>query len=261
MTFFYSRRAALKGFVASVAGAAAAQETRAGEPQVKPVAAGTQPPGVCVLFPQAVEGPYYFDPHLVRADITEGKPGVRVELVLDLIELGSCAALANARIDVWHADAGGVYSGYAHQGDGRDVSTKGATYLRGTQMTNAQGRAKFSTVYPGWYPGRTPHIHIKAFLNDTEMLTGQVYFPDALSARIYREREPYNRRPTPDTTNEQDFIFKTGEREGGGTVLAVAEAADVVTASLVIAVDRTGDAVRRAEGWGSRLRRWLGGRS
>ncbi len=108
---------------------------------------------------------------------------------------------------------------------------------------------------------RTQTGALKAFLNDTEMLTGQVYFPDALSARIYREREPYNRRPTPDTTNEQDFIFKTGEREGGGTVLAVAEAADVVTASLVIAVDRTGDAVRRAEGWGSRLRRWLGGRS
>lgn len=253
-----SRRMALQSLFAGVAAPASVSTARADE-AAKPVPPAAQPPGICVLFPQAVEGPYYFDPGLVRADITEGKPGLPVTLQLDLIEVGSCQPLANARIDVWHADAGGIYSGYGRQGDARDVSTRGATYLRGTQTTNASGRATFDTVYPGWYPGRTPHIHVKAFLDHKTMLTGQIYFPDDLSARIYATHEPYKSRPVADVSNERDFIFKQAEREGGGIVMAVAEERERLTASLVIAVDRSGKAADNQQGLGSRVRRWLGG--
>jgi protocatechuate 3,4-dioxygenase beta subunit len=254
-----SRRSALKGLFGGTAGTLAAQPAAAQE-AAGPVAPAAQPQGICVLFPQAVEGPYYFDPGLVREDITEGRPGAAIKLVLDVIEYGSCQPIANVRVDVWHADAGGIYSGYAGQGDDRSISTKGEKYLRGTQTTNAQGRVTFATVYPGWYPGRTPHIHIKALLDAKEMLTGQVYFPDALSQRIYHEREPYKSRPDADTTNAGDFIFRQGEREGGGTVLAIAETPELITASLIIAVDRSGNAAKRAHGWGQRIRDWFTGR-
>lgn len=256
------RRTALRNLVIGTAGASLTAspvraQTAAPSPAAAPSAA-SQPEGVCVLLPQAVEGPYYFDPKMVRSDITEGRPGAPLTLVLRVIEHGLCAPISNARVDVWHADASGVYSGYAGQGDARDVTTKGQTYLRGTQMTDADGRVTFNSVYPGWYPGRTPHIHVKVFLDEQTVLTGQIYFPDEMSARIYRQRAPYNARPVADTANTTDFIFKAGEREGGGTVLAMAETPERLTASLLIAVDRTGEAAKRALGWGDRIRTWLG---
>ncbi|MGE0854973.1 MAG: intradiol ring-cleavage dioxygenase, partial [Hyphomicrobiaceae bacterium] len=200
-----------------------------------------------------VEGPYYFDPKLVRADITEGKPGLRLDLVLKIIDKASCAPMGNVRIDVWHCDAGGVYSGYAGQGDDRGTSTKGQHYLRGTQTTDAKGMVTFKTVYPGWYPGRTPHIHIKALLDEKSVLTGQIYFPDDMSARVYKAHAPYNARPSPDQTNETDFLFRQGQKEGGGIILAMEEGAAGVTGTLLIAVDRSGEAARRAQGFWQRM--------
>lgn len=226
--------------------AAAAETTPANQQQ-----------GTCVLLPQAVEGPYYFDPNLVRADITEGKTGVPLKLMLRVIEAGPCTPMSNLRVDVWHADAGGVYSGYEHQGDDRSVSTKGQTYLRGTQISNADGMATFDSVYPGWYPGRTPHIHVKVFLDTKTLVTGQIYFPDDVSKKIYATREPYSLRPTPDTTNDTDFIFAEGQREGGGTVLSVNEEGEKVVAALLIAVDKTG-AAAHAGGVRGFFRRLIG---
>ncbi|MGE3066806.1 MAG: intradiol ring-cleavage dioxygenase, partial [Hyphomicrobiaceae bacterium] len=229
----------------------------AAEPAAAETTPALQPQGVCTLFPQAVEGPYYFDPHLVRGDITEGRPGLPMRLDLRVIESGSCRPIAGARVDVWHADAGGIYSGYAGQGDARSVSTKGQVYLRGTQMTDGNGAVAFTSIYPGWYPGRTPHVHVKVFLDTRTLVTGQVYFPDALSARIYRERQPYAGRPVPDTTNATDGIFRSGQRDGGGIVFAVLDQPDLLVASLTLAVDRSGAAARRADGWLGALRRLI----
>lgn len=206
-----------------------------------------QPQGTCTLFPRTTEGPYYFDPKLVRSEIAEGRPGLPLHLILKVIESGPCTPIANARVDIWHADARGVYSGYAGQGDRRTISARNETYLRGTQMTDADGTAIFRTVYPGWYPGRTPHVHVKVFLDTRTSVTGQIYFADALSARIYRERQPYAARPKADTTNASDFLFKSGEREGGGIVFAIKEEPELLVGSLAIAVDRRG-AARRAGG-------------
>ncbi len=258
----FSRRQALR----SLAAGAAIASTRAdagdlAQTAEKPEAGATQPSaaeqpaGQCTLFPQAVEGPYYFDPKQVRADITEGRPGLPLALHLRFIAAGSCAPLANVRVDIWHADAGGVYSGYSGQGDRRDVSTKGQTYLRGTQFTDANGNVAFATIFPGWYPGRTPHIHIKAFLDDVTMLTGQAYFSDDVNSRIYRNNEPYTSRPTPDTTNATDGIYQSGMKDGGGIVFLMEETTTPMVAGLVIAVDRSGSAARKAGGgWRGLLR-------
>lgn len=255
MTELHSRRTALTALtLGATASLGAPSRANAAESADNPPAA--EPIGACTLTPQAVEGPFYFDPKLVRSDIAEDRPGAPVRLLLRIIESGSCAPLANARVDVWHADASGWYSGYDAQGEGGAVSTKGKTYLRGAQITDADGRVAFRTVYPGWYPGRTPHIHVKAFLDSKSLVTGQIYFPDEMSAKIYATREPYNARGGADTTNANDFIFREGQREGGGIVLAVAEDSADIVASLVIAVDKSGGAAR--DGSGGMIRRWLG---
>ncbi len=232
-----SRRTLIGGLaaapVATAAGSALAEEA---------TAAAAQPPGVCTLLPQAVEGPYYFDPRLVRSDITEGRPGLAMQLKLQVIENGPCTPIANARIDVWHADAGGVYSGYANQGDNRDTSTKEQAYLRGTQLTDGDGNASFKTVFPGWYPGRTPHIHVKVFLDEKTLLTGQIYFPTALSTRIYSTHPSYSTRPVADTTNDNDGIFRDGGKDGGGTVVTIDEQPELIVAALRVGVDRSGKA-------------------
>jgi protocatechuate 3,4-dioxygenase beta subunit len=247
-----SRRSAL-GRLASVAALPHLTRAHAADAAGTPAAIAQQQ-GVCVLFPQAVEGPYYFDPKLVRTDISEGRPGMPLSLQLRIIESGPCTPIASARVDIWHADAGGIYSGYSGQGDVRDVSTKGQTYLRGTQITDTDGRVTFASIYPGWYPGRTTHIHIKVFLDQKSLVTGQVYFPEELSARIYQTREPYKARPVPDTINSTDWIYKDGAREGGGTVFSANEDGDSIVAALLIAVDTSGMAAKKAAGWTGWLR-------
>lgn len=255
MKHIFSRRQAVRGLLFGTAGvnlvkkpttAYAADSSHVG------------PPGQCTLFPQAVEGPYYFDRKLIRSDIREGRPGLSTNMLLTVVDSTTCKPVTGARVDVWHADARGVYSGYAHQGDDRQISTKDEIYLRGTQVTDERGRVLFRTIYPGWYPGRTPHIHLKVFLDALTLVTGQIYFPDDLSKRIYREREPYKHRPNPDTDNNSDFIFRDGAREGGGIVFTIDETAELLTASLVISVDRTGIAAKRSMGWGPYLRQLIG---
>jgi protocatechuate 3,4-dioxygenase beta subunit len=192
--------------------------------------------GVCILTPKAVEGPFYFDPKLKREDITEGRKGVPLKLLLQIVKAGSCAPIPEARVDVWHSDALGEYSGYAGQSDSGRVSTKGQTFLRGAQFTDSGGLVRFTTIYPGWYQGRTPHIHLKAFLADKTVLTSQLYFPDALSEFIYKNAAPYNtRKRERDTTNGSDGVLADS---GGGheSFASIKEEADHYLASLVIGV-------------------------
>ena len=190
---------------------------------------------VCILTPEAAQGPFYFDRKLVRTDITEGKPGAPLALTLQVVEAEHCASLKTARVDVWHSDGLGVYSGYARQATG---STAGETFLRGTQFTDAEGAVHFTTIYPGWYPGRTPHIHFKVILDDKDLVTGQLYFSDTVSERIYTTLSPYReRRAERDRFNANDFIF---QKQGGSkTLVAVEEDGGSYRASLVIGIDRT----------------------
>ena len=99
---------------------------------------------------------------------------------------------------------------------------------------------RFATIYPGWYPGRTPHIHFKVFLDATNLVTGQLYFPDDLSARIYAGVAPYNDRKAKRdiVRNEEDFIFE--DQGGAETLVSVTEEGGSYLASLVIGVDRAG---------------------
>lgn len=191
----------------------------------------------CVLTPQDVEGPYYFDPKFLRSDITEGKEGVPLKLLLQVIDTKGCTPIPKARVDVWHCDSVGLYSGYEGQGDDQAVSTTGKTFLRGTQMTDTLGQVIFTTIYPGWYPGRTPHIHLKVFLDQQTVLIGQLYFIDAISEYIYKNVAPYNTRTLErDTVNTTDISLRNGN--GRDSFFNIKEEADYYLASIIIGVDR-----------------------
>lgn len=185
------------------------------------------------LTAQATEGPYYFDAGKLRADITEGLSGVPLDIRFAVMD-SSGAPVPNARVDVWHCNAAGIYSGYAGQGDRRNTSTVGATFLRGTLTTGADGLAVFHSVYPGWYEGRTTHIHFKVLSGTRTLLTSQFFLPDALSEFLYTNLPDYKRQQVRNTLNRNDGIALMA----GSTVLgAVREEADRYVASLDLVVN------------------------
>ena len=163
----------------------------------------------CALTPQQSEGPYYFDAELIRSDVREDRRGVPLRLAVRVREPDGGEPLNDAVVDIWHCDAEGVYSGFeaASRGAGpADGPTDDARYLRGAQVTNAEGIVEFVTIYPGWYRGRTVHIHTKVHLDDRELLTTQLYFDDAISTAVLG-REPYSGHRGRDTFNQDDSIF------------------------------------------------------
>ena len=180
-------------------------------------AAATLPPASCVLSPAMTDGPFFVDARLHRADLTSGTTragvvkGSPLLLNIDLaaVQPAGCKPVAGAQVDVWHTDAGGDYSDVAH-GAGQS-STQGQMFLRGFQISDANGRATFTTIYPGWYPGRTIHIHVKvrqfnAAGNTTSEFSTQLYFDDAASDAVMA-LAPYNARGQRTVRNARDFIF------------------------------------------------------
>jgi protocatechuate 3,4-dioxygenase beta subunit len=184
-------------------------------------------PGTCTLYPQQTEGPYYVDGDMLRADIREDRPGTVLQLDLLVLSANGCAPLANAAVDIWQCDAAGVYSGYPGQLGGLD--TRGLIFLRGTQLTGADGRVRFTTIYPGWYPGRTTHIHFKVHLTPTQEATSQLYFPEDLNREVYTTA-PYAAHGQKDTSNMADGFA------GSAPLLAVTSTLMGYAASMTITV-------------------------
>ncbi len=187
----------------------------------------------CTLTPAETEGPYYIDLDAIRTDVREDRPGA--ELILAIrVQDASCAAIPGAVVEIWHCDAGGVYSGFASAslggggsgaqpgagpggppgggapgggGGGSATVTDDGTYLRGAQVTNDAGVAQFTTIYPGWYQGRTVHIHFKVHVDEQTLLTSQLYFEDAMSDALFAGTGPYEAHSGNRTTNDEDGIF------------------------------------------------------
>lgn len=151
----------------------------------------------CWLTPSLTEGPYYFNPNLVRQDITEGRPGMAFHLNIKVINQ-QCQPIPNVMVDIWHCDKDGVYSGYG--------PTVGQTFMRGIQFTNAEGIAVFNSIYPGWYPGRATHVHFKVRTSAMTYVTSQYCFPDSVNNTVYATPLYSGRGPNP-TTNAMDNIF------------------------------------------------------
>lgn len=177
----------------------------------------------CTLARQLTAGPYYFDVNSIRSDLREDRKGTPLRLALRVQDTEKCAPLSNAVVDIWHCDATGLYSGYESASSGRGSGsgrTDEETYLRGAQVTNSAGIVQFMTIYPGWYRGRTVHIHAKVHLDSATVLTTQFFFDEAVTAAVYGA-DPYRGKGSPDTPNSDDGIYQeslrlTARKDGDG---------------------------------------------
>jgi protocatechuate 3,4-dioxygenase beta subunit len=195
---------------------------------------GAGPAGVasgavsCVLTPEQTEGPYYIAGEKLRRDVTEGRPGTPLLLRLRVVDASSCRPIKGAAVDIWHCDALGAYSGFGSGAGNR-------TFMRGVQRSDARGLARFRTVYPGWYRGRTVHIHVKVHVAGNVVHTGQLYFPDSVTDRVFRRR-PYSRRPRRTTRNASDFVFAQGGRR---SLLRLRKVGSAYVGSISMGVHRS----------------------
>jgi protocatechuate 3,4-dioxygenase beta subunit len=210
----------------------------------------------CSLTAEQEIGPYYIDDEKLRHDITEGKPGVPVKLRVALVDAARCAPLENAALDIWHCDALGLYSGFTanspdgdmrgpgmppppggpggppppHMGPPPARKTDATRFLRGVQVTDKQGMAEFTTLYPGWYHGRTIHIHVKVHLGGSAAgdkyagghvaHIGQLFFPEEVTADVSR-LDPYaTRSQVHRTLQSEDNVYQ--HQHGGASQVSLA---------------------------------------
>jgi len=218
--------------------AAATRVAGATSPSASTAAVASSLPS-CVVVPELTEGPYYVNENLDRTDIridtSDGSVSEGAVLTLDWVvsqvDGNACIPLEGVLVDVWHCDALGNYS---------DVgSEQGHDYLRGYQHTDANGKATITTIYPGWYQGRAVHIHFKirtdAAATSGLEFTSQLFFDDALSARVYSSGV-YASKGTPDQPNASDGIYQQSQ---GMTLLDVAKDGDGYRATFEIAIQAT----------------------
>jgi protocatechuate 3,4-dioxygenase beta subunit len=163
----------------------------------------------CILTPEKTEGPYFVDELLKRSDVRSNsdgsntRPGFRLDLTITVLRTDDdCAPAEGAVVDIWHCDAAGSYSDVSQNG------TVGQNFLRGYQVADANGKVKFTTIYPGWYSGRAVHIHFKVRTfegnSTTYEFNSQLFFDPTLNATIQAD-PTYTGAGT--TTNAQDGIY------------------------------------------------------
>jgi len=197
----------------------------------------TAGPATCRLAPEVTQGPFFLTDHPDASNLVQNRPGRHLALTLAVVDQ-QCAAVPGAKVDVWHCDAAGVYAGVGNGPGGGQAGGDFAaatratpdTWLQGYQVAGADGTVKFTTIYPGWYPGRAVHIHMKVFVGGDHVHTGQLFFPDPLSARVFAQ-PPY--RGAPDTPNRSDSIFR---ESGSAALLAPAARGQGFTAHAQLVV-------------------------
>jgi protocatechuate 3,4-dioxygenase beta subunit len=189
----------------------------------------------CVAAKEETQGPYWFDVDSIRSDLREDRPGTPLALAVRAHDLSRCTngaaptAIPDSVVEIWHCDAGGAYSGFesASQGgpgggpgggsggtsdgsysagDSEASPTDDGTYLRGAQVADRNGVVQFTTIYPGWYRGRTVHIHLKLHVDRKTVVTTQLYFDEAVNDAVFAT-EPYDEHTGRETRNEDDSIY------------------------------------------------------
>lgn len=165
----------------------------------------------CVVLASATEGPCTEAEDRERQDISEGFSGLPVRLALRIVD-GGCRAIAGAKVKVWHTQVNGSYSGDTPN-DAMCVATAadGERHcFRGVQTTDADGRVDFDTCFPGWYRGRTIHIHFTVTLQSGTAFTSQLVFAQSLVREIFASHAEYTPYGQPDTDNDSDGIVGDG---------------------------------------------------
>jgi protocatechuate 3,4-dioxygenase beta subunit len=169
------------------------------------------PGAACVLYPAQTLGPCYAEMPATREDISDGMSGLPLRLSFLVVRADGCTPVPSASIDIWHSGFDGIYSAFETGTicNPTDANVLSKRFCRGVQLTNAQGKANFSTIFPGWYTGRAIHIHFTVRVSGREAITSQLYFDDRLCDEILNQGEYASRGPR-DTTNASDFIYLFG---------------------------------------------------
>ncbi|TYB66093.1 protocatechuate dioxygenase [Nonomuraea sp. PA05] len=181
----------------------------------------------CSLAPSAQQGPYYFETRALRSDLREDREGVRLRLAIKVQDGRTCRPLPGSVVEIWHCDAAGLYSGA--EAESRDALSSGGKisisagekftdmrpsdrrrYLRGAQVADGDGIVRFTTVWPGWYPGRTVHVHVMVVVGGDRALCTELMFDEAYNRKVLA-LPPYQGHDQPrDTFNGNDPIYKEG---------------------------------------------------
>lgn len=172
---------------------------------------------MCQITEPFTLGPCYFNPDEVRQDISEGEAGVPMIVALRIVDR-NCNPLSAIEVEIWHCDKDGAYSGNSSESSdatefdvgfctGTNSKAKTTKWFRGTQITDSDGIVYFTTCFPGWYPGRTTHIHLQLKYNNVKSLVSQLAFEDTLSNQIHQDHSDYKSRGQKDTTNTNDDVF------------------------------------------------------
>src|SRR5213594_1086923 len=197
----------------------------------------------CLVSPEQTQGPFFVEEKLNRSDLRVDpangavSPGVSLRLLLNVNQVAnnSCKPLPGAVVDVWHCDALGSYSDVRDNAGGSG-DTRGRKFLRGYQVTDGQGRVEFQTIYPGWYQGRTVHLHYKIRTNPSSEVghefTSQLFFDEAITDQVHA-RPPYAQKGRRDTTNSSDGIFARG---GNDLMLGLSKDAEGYAGTYKVAV-------------------------
>lgn len=166
----------------------------------------------CIVTLEKMLGPCQINNVPIRYDVTEGVTGLPVQIGLRIVDATDCGPIEGADVEIWQANVRGVYSGRAaSMCNPGDAAAQNAGFLRGRQISDGDGVVRFLTVYPGWYGGRAPHIHLRVLVGGRETLISQLLFDDTLSNRVYGEHPDYVGRPRRDTMNQNDFVFSPAE--------------------------------------------------
>lgn len=170
--------------------------------------------GNCALIPQETEGPYPLDTvsnaDLLRQDIRESKEGVQLNVKMKIIGLENCVGMPNVWVKIWHCDADGYYSGYTNQGYIGTQNNQNEDWLRGVQITDANGEVEFISIFPGWYTSRVTHIHFRVYISSVLTATSQFTFPIETKNAIYTSNSLYSTHGTDPQDISSDNVFSDG---------------------------------------------------
>lgn len=192
----------------------------------------------CILIPAETAGPFPWpadgktlstDSLFFRQDISESMPGLPLMVTFTVTNINdNCAPVLNAAVVAWHCDVDGNYSEFGN--------SIGKSFMRGIQLTDANGKATFKTIYPGWYPGRTTHIHFQIFLSSHVSATSQLAFPENITAQVYAVA-PYAVRGQKDTPNTADGVFADSSNTKYQMVTITGNTTDGFEATLAVGID------------------------
>jgi protocatechuate 3,4-dioxygenase beta subunit len=214
----HTRRTVLRGAALTGLGTAAVLSLRTAASGVSPsaVTALSAATGCATLTKEETQGPFWVDERLQRSDVRADSEtgavhtGVPLTLTINLQDAGAgCAPQVGAYVDIWHANAQGAYSDVSGQGNPDNI---GVDWLRGYQVSDANGSVTFTTIFPGWYTGRTAHIHFRIRLaldtSTTVNFTSQLYFEESVATTVYAT-SAYAKSGTRQT-NSTDSLYDAG---------------------------------------------------